>query len=257
MERGKRDGFRTKIELLNLLSFCSPREEWAERISVCPPCPPAVGCEPNVRGELRQCLSQLVRAARERAKHIGRKENSMCKLSKVVCDHLLLGPLKMEVQDCFFYLTEWIQTSTALLAQPFWEKRKVIFRLSCGTSVRTFTSGNLGGCKLNCLPPPIQCFVSLPSLIVLCLTVSCLTPLPPYPIHFMEMRTKIAQYTQAPLLLSFVWDLHRADGSLTFCLAVQCVLFPEGSIKMWYSVSQGRGSPGFRVDQLINNMGKH
>lgn len=106
-------------------------------------------------------------------------------------------------------------------------------------------------------PPLIQCFVSLPSLIVLCLTVSCLTPLPPYPIHFMETRTKIAQYTQAPLFLSFVWGLHRADGSLTFCLAVQCVLFPEGSIKMWYSVSQGRGSPGFRVDQLINNMGKH
>lgn len=36
--------------------------------------------------------------------------------------------------------------------------------------------------------------------------------------------------------------LRRANGSLTFCLAVQRMLFPEGSIKIWYSASQGKGA---------------
>ena len=70
-------------------------------------------------------------------------------------------------------------------------------------------------------------------------------PLPLFTSHFPPTRWDVHPSTDAPLIYA---SLHRANRSLTFCLTVQCILFPKGSIKIWYSVSQGKGEPGCRVD---------
>lgn len=70
--------------------------------------------------------------------------------------------------------------------------------------------------------------------------------------HF--LKNDIHPNADAPLIFA---GLQGANRRLTFCLTVQCMLFPKGSIKLWYWVSQGKGEPGFRVDYLINNMEKH
>lgn len=54
--------------------------------------------------------------------------------------------------------------------------------------------------------------------------------------------------TRAPLIYA---GLHRANRSLTFCLTVQRVPFPKGSIKIWYSVSQGKRRAGLQSG-LVN-----
>lgn len=200
-------GFRTKIDLLNLLRSCSPPASWAWSLSVHQQLGAAMG------------------------KVIGVK--LIVKLHSV-----LFGWLNMLSLDGF-RLQAHLQVKVPNID---WSATLgVIFRLSCGTSVRTLTTENLSGCKFNC--PQLHLlstFGKSSSWPVLCLSFQP-APLPPYPIHFVEMCTKNAQHTREPLLLSFVWGLHRAGGSLPFCLAVHCMLFPEGSIKMWYSVSQGRG----------------